>query len=267
MDPSEKYHQELGHDEAYVIKQTKVLRKAVDASANTGHPRLNDLSTLACQIFSFARSTVLASRTWSPFEAYVLSRAILDVCINYCYMMVCDQDEYDRFVDFSKRNVIRALETRAKAYEAIGKSINLPHLRAPGPIKEVFLKFASPKKAVDLTRWETTKSDKMKKKLEVIASRVKGFNTALFESARLFIYEDASEIAHGTLYGSGLCMGIFWGIKDLDSAIRHAFGSIKLLYLIIGALINEVLLVIHSLHPIQDFIEESKNNFDALMKA
>jgi len=78
---------------------------------------------------------------------------------------------------------------------------------------------------------------------------VKGFNTALFESARLFIYEDASEIAHGTLYGSGLCMGIFWGIKDLDSAIRHAFGSIKLLYLIIGALINEVLLVIHSLHP------------------
>ena len=267
MDFSEKYRQELGLDEAYVIKQTELLRKAVDATAKGTSPRLDNLSTLAGEVFSFSRSTVLLSRILSVFEAYVLSRAILDTCINYCYMMVCDQDEYDRFVDFSRRNVIRALETRAKAYEAIGKSISLPDLRAVGPIREVFLRFSSPKKGVDLTRWETAKSLTMEKKLEVIASRVKGFNTDFFQSARLFIYEDASEIAHVTLYGSVLCTGVFWGNKDLDSAVSYAFGIIKTLYLVIGSLIDSVLLVIHTLHPINEFVKESKRNFDALMGA
>jgi hypothetical protein len=259
-----RYLEKLGPHEEYVLNQTGLLRKAVDLVTLEKSSRLNTLSTLACQIFNFSRSTVLVARSVGVSEAYLLSRAILDASTNLCYLLVCDQDDFERHVDFSRRNIGRGYETTAKAFEAVGKSVGILNIRSIEPFKKVFQKFVSPKKGKDLTRWESDKSSSFEKKLGKISSKVPTFNQKLFEAAKFFIYEDASEIAHGTLYGTILCTGIFYGKEDYESAVEYAFQTITALFLLIGSLINSILLLIGDTHDIKEIIKESNNNFDIL---
>ena len=220
MNIQEEYIKRNRPFEEFALNQMGLLQKALSQAGSTKGTRISELSTLICQICSFTSSAVMMSRNGRISEAYLLSRSILDTSINCGYMLICDQDEYDRFVDFSRRNIGRGIETKAKAFEAIGKSFGIPAVRKLTPFKEVFDKFTSPKKHVDLKKWETEKSSSFDKKLKSIRSRVSGFNAELFEVGRLFIYEDASEIAHGTLYGSTLCTGIFYGTTTFESAVN-----------------------------------------------
>jgi hypothetical protein len=264
MNIQDEYTRRIGLYEEYTLNQMVLLEKALETTGHKKGSRLQNLSTLICQVTSFASSVVTMSRNERISEAYLLSRCVLDTSINCGYMLICDQDEYDRFVDFSSRNIGRGIETRAKAFEAIGKSLDVPNIRTLAPFKEVFDKFMSPKKRVDLTKWETEKSSSIDKKLETIRSKVPGFNAELFEAARLFIYEDASEIAHGTLYGSTLSTGVFYGRATFDSALDYAFGIIRTLYLLIGSLIGSLLLVINKIHQIEEILVDSRRNFDKL---
>jgi hypothetical protein len=207
---------------------------------------------------------VMLVRRGGMSEAYLLSRAILDASTNLCYLLVCDQEDFERYVDFSRRNIIRGLETRAKSFEALGQSVKMPDLRSSEPVKKVFLKFTSPRKGKDLTRWESDKSCSFDKKLEKISTRVQNFRGGIFDAARLFIYEDASEIAHGTLYGSMLCTGVFYGKGDFEAATSYAFQIINSLYTLIGSLIYSTLLVIGESYDIKEIIKESQNNFEML---
>jgi len=264
QDATNTYLEEVTPWEEYILNQVKLLKKTMDVSDNDKTSRLSTLDTLCCQIVLFSHSTVLLSRSLHVSEAYLLSRSILDTTTNLCYLMICDQDEFDRYVDFSKRNIIRGIETRAKAFAAIGKSVGLPDIRSAKPYRDVFSKFISPKKGKDLTRWESDKSSSFEKKLIKISTNVPGFKKEFFEASRLFIYEDASEIAHGTLYGSGLCTGVFYGHKDYTSAVRYACGIITTLYLIIGALIDSIFLVVSVSYNVDEIKAASKKNFEIL---
>lgn len=264
MNIQEEYIKKLGPSEKYVLDQMRLLQASLDLTGKEKGSRHQELSTLLCQIISFTLSVVQIARGGKIPETYLLSRCILDTSINYSYMLTCDQDEFDRFLDFSRRNIARGVETRAKALEAVGTSLDLPNIREIPPFTEVFEKFTSPKKRVDLTKWETEKSASINKKLEIIATKVDGFNIALFQAAVFFIYEDASEIAHGTLYGSTLCTGLFYGTTDFASAVGYAFGIIRSLYLLVGSIIDSVISVIHSGKPIDEIVAASRKNFVTL---
>jgi hypothetical protein len=267
MDIEKEYKEKLGASERYLLSQIDLLNSALEVTGREKGSRNQELTTLLVQVMSFSSSVVSLARGGKISEMYLLSRSILETSINYSYMLTCDAEEFDRFLEFSKRNIGRSIETRAKAFEAIGVSLSIPNLRKIAPFAEVFEKFISPKKGVDLTKWETPKSFGMSKKLEVIAANVDGFNSQLFDAASFFIYEDASEIAHGTLYGSALCTGAFFGAKDYPSAVRYTFGIIRTIYLLLGAIVDSLILVTHSKKPLDKLLMASKANFAVLGKS
>lgn len=226
--------------EDYLLSQVDLLRKLLDSS-NTSE-RLQTLDMLGAQIAMFSGGMVILSRHGHFSEIYVLARSILDSSVNLCYLLACDTAEYERYIDFSKRNILRGYETKSRAFKSIDKILHAPDFRSLDAASILFKKFMSPKKGKDLTRWETDKSNSYEKKIEVIASKNPKARKQLFHAAYHFIYEDASEIAHGTLYGATLCYSDFFSkMKDIQIAVKYCGGIVSSHFLIVGALINEII--------------------------
>lgn len=246
--------------EDYLLSQVDLLRKLLD-TPNTSE-RLQTLDMLGAQITMFSGGMVILSRHGHFAEIYILSRSILDSSVNLCYLLSCDDVEYERYVDFSKRNILEGYETKTKAFKAIDRIMNVPDFRSLDSASILFKKFMSPKKGKDLTRWETEKSNSYEKKIEVIASKNPKARKQLFHAAYRFIYEDASEIAHGTLYGATMCYSDFFSkMKDIQIAVKYCGGIVSSHFLITGALIDEIISIAAIDNEIEEIKKRSNDNF------
>lgn len=245
--------------EDYLLRQVDLLKKLLDTPDTS--KRLQTLDMLGAQIVMFSGGMVILSRHGHFAEVYLLARSILDSTTNLCYLLACDNEEFERYVDFSKRNILRGYETKTKAFKAIDKILHVPDFRTFDPASILFKKFVSPKKGKDLTRWETGKSNSYEKKIEVIASKNPKARKKLFHCAYHFIYEDASEISHGTLYGATLCYSDFFSkMKDIQKAVKYCGGLVGSHYLLTGALINEIINIAAIDNDIEEIRTQSNKN-------
>ena len=170
--------------------------------------RLGTLYPLLFSIHHTGLSISLLSRHLHLKECYILARSFLESLITYTYILSCDEEEYSRYLAYTKQKAYRMLNRSLTAGDSKVR------LRWTDPIeleKEPELKKAlelfTSKKGKAKTRWTSHSLSEM---LESIASRG-GLEIGYLMFAILGIYDNASEALHGTLYGSIFHIGPFAG--------------------------------------------------------
>jgi len=188
---------------------------------------------------------------------------LLERIINYIYLLYCDEEDFKKYLLYTKQKSYRNLKKNIKAGELIAelkwtgvsKTDNDPELQ-----KAIDL-FTS-KRGKTITRWRNKSLTEM---LDILNQKT-DLNIKPHMLAILAIYDDASEALHGTLYGTIFQIGIFTrgNIQTKSKIISSVHGQLSLLFLALGTCIDSLTIAVNKLLPIEAIIEKSKNNFKAL---
>lgn len=226
-----------------------------DSRLNSIYPLIDSIQTSAHAISALLRQGLIT-------ESYILSRAYLERIVNACYLLVCDQSAFDNYVEYSMQKVQRATGTRRMAYAAIGKEIVTPDFSKIPIVAKGLKKFTSVR-GKEITRWSTLN---VEKRIEFIQQRNEEFNSKLFLAISRFIYEDASEAVHGTLYGALFHSGIFSGMKNPENGEAYLNSTRKTLYMLLGLLKEGLFVVATQYGSTETFVSQSQENYSDLQK-
>jgi hypothetical protein len=126
------------------------------------------------------------------------------------------------------------------------------------PIVARGLKKFTSHRGKEITRWTTLN---IERRIEFIKAQCKSFNDALFIAVARYIYEDASEAVHGTLYGASFHTGMFYGARTPEAGEMYLNSLRRVLYMLLGLLIEGLVLVASKEVETEELISESKRNF------
>ncbi|MGA2333061.1 MAG: DUF5677 domain-containing protein [Syntrophales bacterium] len=255
-----QHYEQLKIFEEYFIFQFQLLHELIDKIDKKGRPgRLNYLGVLLFSIISNAKSIVnLIGGGFIP-EAYIISRSYFEKCVNFCYLNVCDEREYENYVDWSHQKIIRALYTKQKAYKNIGHNVPLPDI-LPLIRENKELKKFSGKKGGEKPNWTDVS---LYHRIKFIENKINKKTCAMYLAAMNMIYEDASENIHGTLYGATFHTAIFYGINKTDEdKQKYLIGLGFTLYMLLGILIQGICELVSIYMPVNEIIKKSEDNFD-----
>ncbi len=257
----------------YYVKQVLITKELYEYQFNewdkfTGK-RIQSLYHLLMSIYITGNAINLLAVNNFLGESYMLARALLEKLINYMYLIVCEEEEYQKYLNYTKQKGYRILNRsfvvgERKAELKWSGSVDLdkyPELR------EAVNQFTSEKGKV-ITRWSSLS---VAERLNVIRDRARIKIEGLMLSM-LGIYDDASEALHGTLYGSAFHFGFFEGripekVEDLAETYRN-----KLIFLLfaLGTSIGSLLRVITDIYPEEiskDYVERARANLKELQKS
>ncbi|OBZ14640.1 hypothetical protein A8L34_12015 [Bacillus sp. FJAT-27264] len=172
---------------------------------NVEEKRIKQYYPLLVSIIDNSKSMSLLGECNLINDMYMIARSYVERMINFMYLQVCDEDEFNSFqlhtIQKAYRRLDRSIETtRGKVkFAYTGKdSVTLPNL------DEALNRFTS-KSGKEITHWTPVPLDK---RIEIISERT-NINSSIMMMCKLNIYEDASEALHGTLYGSLFHLGVF----------------------------------------------------------
>ena len=228
--------------------------------------RLGNLYPLLFSLWHTGTSISLLVMHQHINECYILARSFLERLISYTYLLFCDEEEHSRYLAYTKQ----------KGYRVLDRSFTAGNLRVDlkwsGSIE--LEKQPELKKAVDMftsdrgkakTRWTSKNLSAM---LDLISNKG-GLEIGYLMFAILWIYDDASEALHGTLYGSTFHIGIFTGkiasSKDeLNKTWNEQFSA---LFLTLGTCAHTLIQGFNKLTAIEDIVSDSKNNLSTISSA
>ena len=202
-------------------------------------------------------------------ESYMLARALLEKLINYMYLLACEEEEYMKYLNYTKQKGYRILNRSiiVEGQKAELKWSGSVDLDKNPELREAVNQFTS-KKGKVITRWTSLS---IAERLNIIRDKAKIRIEALMLST-LGIYDDASEALHGTLYGSAFHYGFFEGkipakVEDLAETYRN---KLILLFFALGTAIASLLEVLTYAYPEEknkDFVESARINLKELQKS
>ncbi|MCE5210050.1 MAG: DUF5677 domain-containing protein [Deltaproteobacteria bacterium] len=94
-----------------------------------GRPaRLNDTGVLLFSLMSngHAIKGLISSGFFS--EGYIIGRSFFEKCVNFCYLNVCDDEEYDNHLSWTFGKIVQSVYARQKAHINLGEEIPLPEI-------------------------------------------------------------------------------------------------------------------------------------------
>lgn len=140
-------------------------------------------------------------------ECYILARAFIEKIINYCYLLVCDDDEYQRFFKYAIQKSFRKLDRNITIdeHEIRLKYTGIPDFNSNPILHDAISAFTS-KAGKEQKSW-TIKN--LRKRISTILKNSK-LEPVIFMTNVLTIYEDASEAVHGSLYGCSFQGGFYY---------------------------------------------------------
>lgn len=194
-------------------------------------------------------------------EIIMLARALIEKMINFCYLLICDEAEFQRFIKHTVQKSYRKLDRKV----AVGKmNVGLKFMGsidfdANPHLKEALNDFTS-HKGREITHWtKTTIEDRM----QLLSERSK-IDVEIFMIATLLIYEDASEALHGTLYGCTFHSGAYIpGLEKSNPAElkKHVAETLRLIYYILGAMFHQSIILLSERNArLSEFVKLSKLN-------
>lgn len=254
----------------YYVQQVLLTKELYEHQYNEleriDNPRVLSLYHLMLSIYLTGSAINLLALNNYLGESYMLARALLEKLINYMYLLVCEEDEYKKYLNYTKQRGYRVLNRsfiagKQKVELKWASSVNLDDYPE---LKEAVSQFTSSKgKAV--TRWTSLS---LADRLNVIGEKATINITGLMYSM-LGIYDDASEALHGSLYGATFNYGFFRGkipsnTKEFAETYRN---QLLTLFFALGTSIASLLEVISGVYPtdkVKEFAQQSGNNFRAL---
>ncbi|MFA5643135.1 MAG: DUF5677 domain-containing protein [Candidatus Paceibacterota bacterium] len=193
-------------------------------------------------------------------EMMMLSRSFIEKLTNFCYLQVCDDFEYEKFL----------LHPLYRAFHNCDKFKYTPK-------GKIGIKFAGreemkkdPQIAKALSLFSETNPRKdwsdlgIDQKVAFISQRSK-IRTEFFLLNTLTIYSNASESLHGSLYGCALATGAYAPGANLKNHIKTEKNLLKntaLIYAQLGSIIDELIKLLAESNKIEDLKEASNKNQD-----
>lgn len=193
-------------------------------------------------------------------ETIMLSRSFVEKMTNFCYLQICDESEYERFL---LHPLYRAFHNAERSKVAGAHSIGLnfsgrAEMSKDPNIQRALVTFSDSNSKLN---WSNSGIDK---KVALIAERSK-LSVEFFLMNTLTLYSDASEALHGSLYGCALPTRAYIpgeSHKDVSIVEKNLLKNIALLYVQMGSLIHETLRMFPDVEGVKELIDGSKKNHE-----
>jgi len=225
--------------------------------------RLGNLYPLLFSIWHTGTSVSLLAMHQHINECYILGRSVLERMVNYTYLIFCDEAEYSRYLAYTKQKGYRVLNRSFAAGDAEVrlKWSGIIDLEKEPDLKQAVDMFTS-EKGKPKTRWTSKPLSEM---LQSIASGGK-VEIGYLMFAILWIYDDASEALHGTLYGSTFHIGTFHGkIPSSKEELRRTWNQqFSALFLTLGTCMHTLIQSFNRVVAIEDILSCSKDNLNRI---
>lgn len=251
----------------YYGKQSDLLEELYkyqfEALKKNPNKRVDSLYLLLYSMHDTARSVSILAANQKINESYMLARALLERIINYIFLLFCDEEDYNRYLLYTKQKSYRNLNKNIKVGEFIAelKWTGNFDLESDPELKKAVDLFTSAK-GKPISRWTNKNIVEM---LNLIEQRG-DIDIRPLMLSMLAIYDDASEALHGTLYGTIFQIGLFssGNIKTKRQIVSSVHGQLSLLFLALGSCIDSLMLAINKVFPIAEIKERSKENLNSL---
>jgi len=257
----------------YYVQQVLLTKELYEYQYNEwdkiDNPRILSLYHLLMSIYITGNSINLLAFNNFLGESYMLARSLLEKLINYMYLLVCEENEYKKYLNYTKQKGYRKLNRNfivgdRKVELKWAGSVNLDEYPE---LKEAVNQFTS-SKGKAIPRWTSLSPAK---RLEIIEDKgsikIEGLMLSM-----LGIYDDASEALHGSLYGVTFNYGFFEGkipsnVQEFTETYRN---KLLFLFFALGTSIASLFEVISGVYPadkVKDFARQSKTNLEELQKS
>ncbi|MCZ8384357.1 DUF5677 domain-containing protein [Achromobacter xylosoxidans] len=198
----------------YFDEVNALLGKIISAAKDAKSSRVGALYPLLDSIEESVSSLRTLARMQALRDSYVISRVIYETSINACFLLTSPVELTNRANVHAKQKALRSLVRRI---EIAGsplfefKAIGTDEILQDPKHKELLAEFTS-KSGREITSWT---SENVQQRLEAIYQTF-GSEASKGLAFGLLLYRHASEIAHGTLYGTLFS----WGAMDLGRSLK-----------------------------------------------
>ncbi len=189
-------------------------------------------------------------------ETVMLARSFIEKIVNFCYLLVCEDKDFKKFL----------LHPLYKAYKNLSRSRKTEkeemRIKFSGKIdleKNPSLKRALTLFPKDRMSWTDLSIDK---RVNYISKKT-DINIGMFLLNTLSIYSDASEALHGSLYGCSFHTFAYdptINHKNKEEVDVNLQKNLTLLYLQLGSMIHEVVKFLSKENNISDILNGSTKN-------
>jgi hypothetical protein len=257
----------------YYVHQVLLTKDLFECQADEwesiGNPRILSLYHLLVSIYITDHAIHLLATNNFLGESYMLARSLLEKLINYMYLLVCDEKEYEKYLAYTKQKGYRILDRSLTVGEqkvALRRtgSVNLDDYPE---LKDAVNEFTSSKgKAVKSKMWTSVSlADRLATIRDQAAIKIEGLMFSI-----LGVYDDASEALHGSLYGVTFNYGFFERIPSTPQELSETYRNRLLLLLFaLGTSIGTLFKVIpgmYSSEKVKDFARQSISNLRLVPK-
>jgi len=228
-------------------------------------PRLNTIMPIAFGIITAGKSMATLLVDGNITEAYIMARTFLERITNLSYLLICQEDIFKTFKNHSYQKIYRSIVTKWESFNLMDYELQKPKpSNFPPDMQEAIDEFTS-RRGKEITRWT---NEPLAKRFDAIHSKCPKFFKDKYILLTQFIYEDASEAAHGTLYGSLFHTGYIYGRATNDEIIKYAVDNANNLCFFTGLLVEDLFHVLVSFDfdnkVLNDLLDKSKSSFNKL---
>jgi len=248
------------HLNNFLLSQSSILKGVVSQKLDKRAEEVKIVLASGCNTVT-AIAELGRKEEYFYNEVVMLSRSFIEKIINFCYLMVCDDKDFEKFMLHplykSYKNLDRSRWTKKQklSIEFKGKM----DIEKNPTLKKALRIF--PKDKMNWTNLD------INKRVNYIGEKT-DINVGIFLLNTLSIYSDASEALHGSLYGCSFHTFAFDPTIDhanKEEVEKNLQKNITLLYWQLGAMIHEVVKFLSKKNNLQEFLEgSSKNNENTL---
>jgi hypothetical protein len=196
-------------------------------------------------------------------QSVMLARSFMETVINFCYASICDEKEFRAFVlhpvykqyhnagNPSMADDLDELQENIKKREDVQAK-----LREKAIVQEALSIFSATKPGMTWTK------KRLGERIQAIEAWGKVLDV-FFTISKLEYYSDASEILHGSLYGSTCSIGSFepgFDPTNSEELSKRTYKESTCMLLHLGILVHEAFTLINYTNDIKETWEHSYHN-------
>lgn len=242
-------------------QQAKIVEKTIEflfkSLEKKPQERVDTIYFLLFGLITSSKSILMLSYSGKVIECYILARSVVERIIIALYLLICDQDEFDRYKTYSIQKAVRMKnrEINIDTIKAVLKASNYEEMLNNQEVQKALGMFTGPK-GKKITRWNTKS---LKKMLDSI--RNGGLDVRYLMLALLAIYDEASEALHGTFYGAMFHSGVFdTGVpKEKKELEKTWISRLSLILFSLSTCIYSLIKGLDNVYPIESLSEESRD--------
>ncbi|GAB5419135.1 MAG: hypothetical protein Crog4KO_06430 [Crocinitomicaceae bacterium] len=244
-----------------LFEQTKLLEQVHNRIIDSSDSRSIALATTLSSMFETSRSILLLCRN-NVRDSYALSRILLDSALNMAQYAI-DEELVDKAIRYSHQKSFRDLfrEIDLEDFQIKTNLNDVNEIPLPKNLMEAYEEFTSTK-GHELRHWSEESKMSAFKKIEIISTEIDEGIGQVLNLCLFSIYRHASEIIHGTLFGTFYGMGLTLPgsemVRSKEEYEDHVNNMNSYLMSILNLLLESTLRIVDSCYPIEDVLKESR---------